>query len=282
MQRLLTQIARLACVLVLAAAMNTASTAHAATAVLPASGAPGPWRLTFDDEFKATQLDRTKWQTCFPWAPTQCTHDGNGELEWYQPSNVTLSSGALHLNAKREPVVGSDGKRYDYTSAMICTGPDSTKGAPAKFAFTYGYTEARVRIPSGAGYWPALWLLPVDGTWPPELDVAEFLGSAPSTIQMWNHWGTVDDHRSAGSSWTGTNFSAGWHTIALDWTPDHLTWYVDGIARRTFTDASAIPSTSMYLIANLAVGGSWPGSPTASTPFPAAFHVDYVRVWQRG
>jgi beta-glucanase (GH16 family) len=30
---------------------------------------------------------------------------------------------------------------------------------------------------------------------------------------------------------------------------------------------------------NLAVGGSWPGSPDGTTPFPSELLIDYVRVY---
>ena len=69
------------------------------------------------------------------------------------------------------------------------------------------------------------------------------------------------------------------HTYAVDWEPDAITWYVDGVKQHEFTNRPAIAATPMYLIANLQVGG-WPGRPTGETPFPATYEVDYVRVWQ--
>ena len=67
----------------------------------------------------------------------------------------------------------------------------------------------------------------------------------------------------------------------VDWQPDSVTWYVDGtqVAQCTTADG-AISSTPMYLIMNLAVGGSWPGPPNATTPFPAQMTIDWVHVWQ--
>ena len=49
----------------------------------------------------------------------------------------------------------------------------------------------------------------------------------------------------------------------------------------TFKREQYVPDERMYLIFNLAVGGDWPGPPTAATSFPAAMVVDYVRVWKR-
>jgi beta-glucanase (GH16 family) len=37
----------------------------------------------------------------------------------------------------------------------------------------------------------------------------------------------------------------------------------------------------MYLLANLAVGGDWPGNPDASTVFPGYMDIDYIRAYQK-
>jgi beta-glucanase (GH16 family) len=91
----------------------------------------------------------------------------------------------------------------------------------------------------------------------------------------------TDNGGDNGKEWTGPDFSAGWHTFGVDWEPNAITWYVDGVERRTYTDTSNITSKPMFLLANLAVGGSWPGSPDASTQFPALYQIDYIRVWQK-
>jgi hypothetical protein len=108
----------------------------------------------------------------------------------------------------------------------------------------------------------------------------EILGDKPNVTEMHYHYldgsGT---HQGPGKAWTGPDFSAGWHTFGVDWQPNAIVWYVDGVERWRFTDASAITSKAQYLLLNLAVGGNWPGSPNASTPFPSDYLVDYVRVW---
>ena len=78
-----------------------------------------------------------------------------------------------------------------------------------------------------------------------------------------------------------TDFAKGYHTYAVDWTPDYIAWYIDGVEQYRVTDKSILPSKRMYLIANLQVGGSWAGSPNASTVFPANYDIDYIRVWKR-
>jgi beta-glucanase (GH16 family) len=115
----------------------------------------------------------------------------------------------------------------------------------------------------------------------PEIDAMEILGDSTSVQHMNFHYVKADGSKGdAGANWSGPDFSAGWHTFGVDWEPDTIVWYVDGVERWRFGDPSAIPHEPMYLLVNLAVGGSWPGAPDASTPFPSFYDIDYIRVWQ--
>jgi hypothetical protein len=82
-----------------------------------------------------------------------------------------------------------------------------------------------------------------------------------------------------GSQYDGPDFTADFHTYGLDWTADHVTWYVDGEERFTHT-GDGVPQVEMYVIANLAIGGGWPGAPDGTTVFPANLEIDYVRAYQ--
>ncbi len=222
---------------------------------------PG-WTLTFHDEFNGSALDAGRWITSY--SHSVRTH-GADEQEYYTPEADTVSGGQLHLTAQRRPQGGKP-----YTSGMVAS--------YGHYAQTYGWFEIRARMPAGKGMWPAFWLLPVVGTWPPEIDVLEVLGHQSNIVYMTNHW-AAGSPQSHGSSWTGPDFAQGFHTFAVDWEPGVVTWYVDGVQR--FQSKSSVPAEPMYVIANLAVGGSWPGDPDAATPFPAAMDIDYIRVYKR-
>lgn len=253
----------------------------------PASPGPvgptGEWSLIFQDEFEGNSLAKTRWVTCYWWDNDGCTNADNQELEWYQSANVEVGQGLLKLIAQKEQVEASDGKTYSYTSGMVTTGRSvpNPKGA-AKFAFKYGYVEIRANIPPGKSLWPSLWLLPANQKWPPEIDIMEMVGDEPRTVHMTSHYinasGQEDE---TGGRWTGPNFSTGFHLFALDWEPQSLVWYVDGVERQRLTNTAFIPAEKMYLVMNLAVGGKWPGAPNARTVFPSYFSIDYVRIWQR-
>jgi len=66
----------------------------------------------------------------------------------------------------------------------------------------------------------------------------------------------------------------------VEWEKDLIIWYVDDVETHRITGPS-VSSEQMYLIANLAVGGDFPGPADESTPLPATYEIDYIRVWQR-
>jgi beta-glucanase (GH16 family) len=246
-------------------------------------GQTGDWNLLFSDDFDGVSLDPDRWTTCYWWDNAGFTNLGNNELEWYQPYNVSVSNGVLKLRAQEQTINASDGITYHYTSGMVTTGRSTwDTSAPTRFVFQYGYAEMRARVPGGQGLWPAFWMLPDTHNSRPEIDVMEILGHEPDVLHMNFHYLYDDGSRGdSGTDWKGPDFSADWHTFGVDWQPDAIVWYVDGIERWRYTDVAHIPSQPLYLLANLAVGGDWPGPPDEMTPFPSFFEIDYVRVWKR-
>jgi beta-glucanase (GH16 family) len=200
------------------------------------------------------------------------------------PDDVLVSDGVLKLRAQQRTVMGGDGNSYAYTSGIISSGKDTYDPAVApRFAFQYGYVEMRAKIPAGQGFWSAFWMLQANGQWPWEIDILEALGNQPNAAYFNVHYPTPnwDDAANPGG-YSGPDFTSDFHTYAVEWAPDTIVWYIDGVERKRVTDPSQIPNAPMYLLANLQVGGDWPGSPNATTPLPANLEIDYIRVWQRG
>ena len=260
-----------------------AAPAQAETALDPA------WKLTWHDEFDApagTGVDAAKWQI-----ETGGGGWGNNELQYYTEGTANLAqdgSGNLVFTAKKE----QNGLRCingdcEYTSARIKT--------LGKFIQQYGRFEARMQIPGGAGIWPAWWMmgsnLSTEG-WPKagEIDIMENIGREPTLIH-----GTYHGPGYAGAEGPSTAYhfpnspavSAGFHVYAVEWTPNEIRWYADGTLFKTAKPSDlngrrwVFNNAPFYMILNLAVGGSWPGSPDEKTVFPAQMKVDYVRVYQR-
>ncbi|TYA84326.1 glycoside hydrolase family 16 protein [Seonamhaeicola marinus] len=207
---------------------------------------------------------------------------GNNELQYYtdRTENVTVQNGVLIITAKEEQFNGSA-----YTSARLLT-----KG---KFERTYGRFEARMRLPYGKGIWPAFWLLGDDsnGTqiWPQigEIDIMEYVGDEPSRM-----FGTVHgpgysggESISKGYELENGRFDTDFHVFGIEWGPDYINYYVDDVLYNQITPED-VPGEwvfnrgPFYIILNVAVGGSLPGSPNAETVFPQTMLIDYVRVYE--
>lgn len=277
--------------LALAACFRGASPADAAPATAPLTATPDgrPLKLTFDEEFNSFRPyvnGQGVWRTVFrngQGDPIDLrTLKGNRELQLYvDPSFGAMGlQGAppLGLNPFRLhdgvlDIIGEPASEamkaklggYGYTSGLITTQPS--------FAQAYGYFEMRARLPRGKGVWPAFWLLPTDLSWPPELDVMESIGD-PGKIYVTSH--SKLEHV------PGTPVDIdpeGFHVFAVSWDPQQLVWYVDGreIDRQPTPPDMTKP---MYLLANVAVGGNWPGSPDATTRWPARMSIDYIRAYR--
>ncbi|GFO55005.1 hypothetical protein GMSM_20120 [Geomonas sp. Red276] len=230
------------------------------------------WQLTFSDEFNGSSLDTSTWMTTYPGGIRNYTD--SGELQGYADDAFVEGSGLLKIIAARETRTLPDGRTYNYTSGEI--------NNSMVFSQTYGYFEMRASLPSGNGFWPAFWLLPVNGQWPPEIDIMEVLSSSPSILYMSLHYGTSSSPESITETFTGPDLTrTGFHVYAVDWEPGSIVWYLDGEPVYGITGNPNVPAIPMYLIANLAIGGYWGGQPDGNTVFPNYMYLDYIRVWQR-
>lgn len=233
--------------------------------------------LLWADEFDGSALD-TRWARCFWWSDQNCTIESNHELELYTANNVWLENGTLRFQSRvQDPAItwcGRYCRDYPYTSGMAMTGGNNF-GTEPLFTFQYGYIEARIKIPSGKGLWPAFWLLPTTYNSLPEIDIMEILGDAPHQLHMNFH---PKIGKNFGCVYEGIDLSKDFHTYGVDWQTDYIAWYLDGAERCRYT-GDGIPAEKMYILLNLAVGGDWPGAPDAETVFPADMFVDYVRVY---
>ena len=233
------------------------------------------YELVFEDNFDSPALDRNRWNV-------ELHEPGwvNEELQEYVDSeeNIFLRDGKLLIRPVK--TVHKDGSP-SYTSGRIST--------QHKHDFTYGLFRARLRGPKGRGFLPAFWLMTTDedkyGQWPVcgEIDIMEVKGDQTGTNHGTLHYGLPHEENQGTLTLSQGDFSEEFHDFALLWEPEVIRWYVDG---RLFHEVVQWPTApfhhDMYLILNLAVGGSWVGYPDETTDFEhAAFAVDYVRVYQK-
>jgi beta-glucanase (GH16 family) len=234
--------------------------------LMPERPATLDWVLSWSDEFDGAALDTSKWTV---------QDKGMPAMAATRPDEVWVENGYLRLRTQRR----------DYGGKHFTTGQVHSWG---KFSLLHGRIEVRARLPVGNGLWSAHWLMPQDGTWPPEIDIIEAYGDRPNTVYLSNHWLTllklmfgVDYVRNvtyAQNSFSGPDFSAGFHVFAIEWTPGEIRWFVDGVERAR--SRRGAPKKTLYLILGTTVGaGEWGKYPDRSTVFPQYHDIDYVRVY---
>ncbi|MDO5287928.1 MAG: glycoside hydrolase family 16 protein [Actinomycetia bacterium] len=235
----------------------------------PVPPVAGSWRLVYADEFNGSSLDPAVWMKLrglgegYRW-PYNVDIDGSA----FDPGYTSVENGSLRVRWAPEPITDG-GVRFPYTAGVATTATG--------FSFQHGVIEARIWLPRAAGITPAFWLLPtpVDSTWPPEVDIAEF-----STTSQ----GRVDAHfnihyrqgselgQIPGFPTYGKDLGGSWHTYTLDWRPNSMTMLLDGKVAYRYT-GPGIPQQPMYILFS---GGVQRGA----QPGPGHMLVDYVRVWQ--
>jgi beta-glucanase (GH16 family) len=250
---------------------------------LAAFSAQRPLQLVWSDEFNGPADN--------PPDPAKWTYDtgnnngwGNRELEIYtkDPANAHMD-GKGNLVIHAEPAASGG-----YSSARI-----KTQGLFA--AGPGGRVEARIKVPRGAGMWPAFWMLGNtfnNRNWPQcgEIDIMESIGKEPSL----NHGSLHGPGYSGGKPKTaiyalpeGKKFADDFHIFAIEWTATSVTFFVDDTAYETVHDTDIPAGTQwvynqpFFILLNVAVGGNFAGPVGSETVFPQEMLVDYVRVYKQ-
>jgi hypothetical protein len=240
------------------------------TTTPPASAAPTDYTvLKFSDEFNTDGApDPAKWSYDLG---TGTNGWGNNESQSYTSAadNVIVSGGNLKITAKK---VGSS-----YTSARL--------KSENKYEFTYGKVEVRAKLTTGAGTWPAIWMLGENyatNPWPNcgEIDIMEFKGSQPTTIYGSLHYPGNFGGNANTKTTTIANAATEYHVYKTIWTPASVKIYVDDVLFHTVANTAALPfNKDFFLILNVAMGGTFGGAidPAFSQ---SSMEIDYVRVYQ--
>jgi beta-glucanase (GH16 family) len=251
---------------------------------VPAAIRDKGYRLVQNWDFASTVTnDRQLYDAFF----TRYIYEGgkldklNNEWQRFRDNqNHVFEDGALALVARARDGV-AEGK---IESGML----------RSKWSGQYGYFECRMKVPGGRGMWPAFWLNPQDATWPPEIDIVEIVNNGRDTTRNSFHFvhpGAKEPMPVASSRLDKQqtyrppfDYQDDFHTFAAEWTAERVRHFVDDVlvVDRAFRwvhkdGADAGPA---HVLLNLAVGGTWPGSPTADA-LPAKLLVKYIRVWQR-
>ena len=251
-------------------------------------------KVNWSDEFNGTELNSDHWT---PEIGNGNWGWGNNEKEYYRANNISVSDGTMKIKAQTEKV-GS----YNWTSGRI-------KSA-GKVNIGYGYVEARIKIPSSQGIWPAFWMLGTNGkTWPAcgEIDIMEAFNTR-SDIQSTIHypkWNGADQY-----IYTNKNVDnkTEWHTYGCYRDGKICAFYIDGqllsvygtwtdryvritdfnetfstadLNTGTYAGRRSVLNDDYYLLFNVACGGNLAqGNPPYDTSWNRTMEVDYVRYYK--
>jgi beta-glucanase (GH16 family) len=225
------------------------------------------------DEFNGVGLDTNKWVMGITgWEGRQPA--------WFNPTNVTVRDGQLHLTLRKEAVPKELEKKgyHDYTSAALHTRTRSS----------YGYYEVKARAMNSGGS-SSFWFTHEDPqanpNWGTEVDVFELCGKNPQhdhryymTLHVWRtpqekrHW-------QLGSFWEAPwRWAEDFHVFGFEWTQEELRWYVDGLLVRTAQNTHW--HQPLFLIFDSETMPEWFGMPNDSD-LPSTFSVEYVRAWRK-
>ncbi|MBX9887712.1 MAG: family 16 glycosylhydrolase [Flavobacteriaceae bacterium] len=225
--------------------------------------------LKFSDEFNVDGApDATKWSYDLG---TGDNGWGNSESQSYTNAadNVIVSGGNLKITAKK---VGSS-----YTSARLKT--------ENKYEFTYGKVEVRAKLTTGAGTWPAIWMLGENyatNAWPNcgEIDIMEYKGSQPTTIYGSLHYPGNFGGNANTATTTIANAASQFHIYKTIWSPASVKIYVDDVLFHTVANTASLPfNKDFFLILNVAMGGTFGGAIDPAFT-QSSMEIDYVRVYQ--
>jgi len=255
-------------------------------------------RLTFDEEFNGATLDRTKWNDFYNFTGLPAT----GEIGYTVPQNVVPSPGTgsmiIQATYQQKPVIalGKVNGALAPIEHHVLTGSLTTQ---TKFSQAFGYFEMRAKFPRGNSFWPAFWLLPNEtfGTSGPEneIDIVENWGDRGNMFKstfhyygnaMRNVWDAAQKKfvmkMTSGKQAVSLPIDVsafkkdiyeGFHTYAVSWRPDAMTFFFDGIEVGKITEA--VPSDPHYILANMAVQNIG-----VASDMPKAMEIDYIRAYQ--
>ncbi len=256
--------------------------------------APEGYVLVWEDNFDENSLT-TKWNP-------QNWKSGhvNNEKQNYRPGSQTITAAdgsPMHTAEVRDGKLvincfkGADGKIYSARMDSHEAGGKHSGYA----AWRYGYMEARIKLPSGRGTWPAFWMMPEgvnwsDENWPRcgEIDIMEEVGSDPNQCVCSLH---AEGHYHANGTQVSAskhvdNMEGGWITYAMLWDKDNISMYADGQRILSYNNdhngyVNWPYDRPYYITLNLAWGGDWGGAKGVDeSVLPVSMEVDYVRVYQ--
>lgn len=223
-----------------------------------------------DMSIGSRQIGSHRWIAHTPW------NGDFGEAIFTDPGPgfpFVVREGALLITAKKD-------REGQWRSGLIASADGDRQG----FSLQYGYFEARAKLPSGPGVWPAFWLgssEPAGWTEPSiEIDILEYYGHAPDAFQsamhIWHKNPVRSDAITKETKVQAGSLTEEFHTYGAKVDPAYITYYFD---RQPIWQIATPPThkSPLLLMANLALGS---GFAIDKTPDPSVMVIDYIHAYK--
>lgn len=252
--------------------------------------------LVWADEFNGPKIDESKWNIIDGMANHGAIYN-RGAVGIKKGLEGDKDNGYLAINSKNhgtkealKKAVGWD----PYPGQPLNDKQTWSSGrleSKNKYSFEYGRMAVRAKVNDSQGIWPAIWMLAQDETGHDEIDVLEYLGQEPWTAYMTNHFGVWGYDK--GSDSRNASIYEAWsqkfHIYEVEWSPEKITWFIDGKERFTTKrdcaeSCDSLHSLPMFPILETQVGDGWVGPVDTTkrwTKQDSDFLVDWVRVYQK-
>jgi beta-glucanase (GH16 family) len=259
-------------------------------------------KLLWSDDFvgaKGSSINSSNWsaRNCHR-VPTGMGGGAcfDSEVVYYAPSAIKLDGsedGAAVITTTRiTGALPSDAGKCLTGYCAFVSGRFDTHG---KVAFQYGFIEARIKMPAGSGNHPAFWMLgdninQVGWPYSGEMDITEIHSNEPTTTTSATHYSTVNSPNTCCANHqykvaalgVGADTSAGYHTYAVAWMPNSISYYVDNRLISTTTPSNLgglwVFNSKFFLILNNAVNAGFSGS--WQNLQSSTMSIDWVRSYQ--
>ena len=250
------------------------------------------YEIYWNDEFNGTELDSNKWLNQYL---PHATASETGAMTDYEMADGVLT---LKIDEDHPTFYDIESEQGFKVSSIQTYEKNWLHDVNAKnvdvfdgFRTQYGYFEVRYKMPAcGGGGHVAFWMVGTqadaraDGRGSQqnsEIDVTETKFSSPNSYTP-RIYGQDDPDMvnwSAAVELEG-DYVNQWHTYAVDWTPEYIAFFVDGVE---VARSEQSPQYEMCLLLGMYINDDpddeyWGGA--ANDVYPKEWEIDYVRVYK--
>jgi len=233
------------------------------------------WKLSFEDDFSAGELNTEKWMTRYLWGDKLINDAYALEVDKAFPTdgkNIEFSSNSLRIVTRKEQTEGKVWKQpfgfipqdFDYTTGLISTAKSHRQ--------KYGKFEAKIKVNYAKPVNYNFWMASEKNL--PHVDILK-LDKKKTKVESATYTGDIADSKAPNtvkSEYSGLDVAQDYFIYTFIWTPEKLTWKINDVVVNE--QKKNIPQEEMYLVFSSSMTGKVDGG------LPASLEIDWVRCYK--